>query len=105
SSSKLPPPPTPTPFPYTTLFRSFDPNTPGDDLRPLFDAVVDHVPPPRGNADAPLQLLVSNLDSSDYLGRIAIGRIFNGRVKIGEDRKSTRLNSSHLVISYAVFCL
>src|SRR5579872_3260659 len=57
---------------------------PGADLRPLFDAVVEHVPPPRGNADAPLQLLVANLDSSDYLGRIAIGRIFNGRVKIGD---------------------
>ena len=54
------------------------------DLRPLFDAIVDHVPPPRGNPDAPLQLLVANLDSSDYLGRIAIGRIFNGRVKIGD---------------------
>ncbi len=56
----------------------------GDDLRPLFDAILAHVPPPRGNPDAPLQLLVANLDSSDYLGRIAIGRIFNGRVKIGD---------------------
>ena len=54
------------------------------DLRPLFDAIVEHVPPPQGNAEAPLQLLVANLDSSDYLGRIAIGRIFNGRVKIGD---------------------
>src|ERR1700693_6065765 len=62
---------------------SSDPNTPGEDLRPLFEAVVDHVPPPRGNPDAPLQLLVANLDTSDYLGRIAIGRIFNGRVKVG----------------------
>jgi GTP-binding protein len=61
-----------------------DPAVPGEDLRPLFDAVVEHVPPPRGNPDAPLQLLVANLDSSDYLGRIAIGRIFNGRVKIGD---------------------
>src|SRR2546430_10681491 len=61
-----------------------DPTRPGEDLRPLFDAVVAHVPPPRGNADAPLQLLVANLDSNDYLGRIAIGRIFNGRVKIGD---------------------
>jgi GTP-binding protein len=42
------------------------------------------VPPPRGDVDAPLQMLVANLDSSDYLGRIAIGRIFNGRVKIGD---------------------
>jgi GTP-binding protein len=61
-----------------------DPNGTGEDLRPLFDAVVEHVPPPRGNPDAPLQLLVANLDSSDYVGRIAIGRIFNGRVKIGD---------------------
>ena len=56
----------------------------GEDLRPLFDAIVDYVPPPRGDADAPLQMLVANLDSSDYLGRIAIGRVFNGRVKIGD---------------------
>ena len=60
------------------------PDETGEDLRPLFDAVVKHVPPPRGNPDAPLQLLVANLDSSDYLGRIAIGRIFNGRVRIGD---------------------
>ncbi|HEY2907022.1 MAG TPA: translational GTPase TypA [Vicinamibacterales bacterium] len=63
---------------------TMDPNGAGEDLRPLFEAVVEHVPPPRGNPDAPLQLLVANLDSSDYLGRIAIGRIFNGRVKIGD---------------------
>jgi GTP-binding protein len=56
----------------------------GTDLRPLFDAIEKYVPPPRGNLDGPLQLLVANLDSSDYLGRIAIGRIFNGRVKIGD---------------------
>ncbi len=61
-----------------------DAETAGEDLRPLFDAVVEHVPPPRGNPEAPLQLLVANLDSSDYVGRIAIGRIFNGRVKIGD---------------------
>ncbi len=57
---------------------------PGEDFRPLFDAVLHHVPPPRGNVDGPLQILVANLDSSDYLGRIAVGRIFNGRVKIND---------------------
>src|SRR5438046_3569076 len=63
---------------------STTPDGVGEDLRPLFDAVVKHVPSPRGNPEAPLQLLVANLDSSDYLGRIAIGRIFNGRVRIGD---------------------
>ena len=57
---------------------------PGEDLRPLFEAIVEHVPPPRGNTEAPLQMLVANLDSSDYLGRIAIGRIFNGTVKLND---------------------
>ena len=63
---------------------SLDATTSGRDLRLLFDAVVMHVPPPQGNPEAPLQLLVANLDSSHYVGRIAIGRIFNGRVKIGD---------------------
>src|SRR3984885_1111192 len=53
---------------------SVDQSTEGQDLRPLFDAIVAHVPPPRGNPDAPLQLLVANLDSSDFLGRLAIAR-------------------------------
>jgi GTP-binding protein len=66
----------------------------GADLRPLFDAVVKHVPAPRGNPDAPLQLLVANLDSSDYLGRIAIGRIFNGRVKIGDAVAVVKLDTA-----------
>ncbi|HVD93938.1 MAG TPA: translational GTPase TypA [Vicinamibacterales bacterium] len=57
---------------------------PGEDFRPLFEAIIDHVPPPRGKADGPLQILVANLDSSDYLGRIAVGRIFNGTVKIAD---------------------
>src|SRR6185312_6071898 len=70
------------------------PDGAGEDLRPLFDAVVKHVPPPRGNPDAPLQLLVANLDSSDYVGRIAIGRIFNGRVKIGDAVAVVKLDTA-----------
>jgi GTP-binding protein len=56
----------------------------GENLQPLFEAIVEHVPPPRGNRDAPLQILVANLDSSDYLGRIAIGRVFNGTVALND---------------------
>jgi GTP-binding protein len=67
-------------------------NEPGSDLRPLFDAIIDDVPPPRGDVNAPLQMLVANLDSSDYLGRIAIGRIFNGRVKVGDPIAVCKLN-------------
>src|SRR5438045_1753914 len=48
---------------------SREPAGAGDDLRPLFDAILEHVPPPRGNPDAPLQILVANLDSNDYVGR------------------------------------
>ena len=51
-------------------------------FEPLFDAIVESVPPPKGDPTAPLQILVANLDSSDYLGRIAIGRVFNGTVKL-----------------------
>ncbi len=71
-----------------------DPAGTGEDLRPLFDAIVDSVPPPRGDPDAPLQMLVANLDSSDYLGRIAIGRIFNGRVKVGDPITVCKLDGS-----------
>ena len=56
----------------------------GADLRPLFDAIVAQVPPPAGDPAAPLQMLVANLDSSEYLGRIAIGRIFNGAVALND---------------------
>jgi GTP-binding protein len=59
-------------------------DTPGEDLRPLFEAIIEHAPPPRGQVEGPLQILVANLDSSDYLGRIAIGRVFNGRVRVGD---------------------
>ena len=66
----------------------------GVDLRPLFEAVVTHIPPPRGSATAPLQALVANLDSSDYLGRLAIGRVFNGHVKVGDPIAVCKLDGS-----------
>src|SRR5512143_2228828 len=54
------------------------------DLQPLFEALVRHVPAPPGSAEDVLQLLIANLDYSDYLGRLAIGRVFSGRVRVGE---------------------
>ena len=71
-----------------------DIDTPGENLEPLFEAIVEHVPPPRGNPDAPLQMLVANLDASDYLGRIAIGRIFNGTVVLNAPIAVLKLDGS-----------
>ncbi len=64
---------------------STDPNVPGRDLEPLFKAIVETTPPPGGEADGPLQILVANLDYSDYLGRLAIARVFNGTMRTGEE--------------------
>ena len=64
---------------------SLDPAVPGEDLRPLFDALLKHIPDPGGDPQGVLQLLIANLDYSDYLGRLGIGRIFSGRVKVGDD--------------------
>lgn len=56
----------------------------GVDMQPLFDAFVHHVPPPVGNPDLPLQLQVTTLDYSEYLGRIVIGKIHNGTIQVGQ---------------------
>jgi GTP-binding protein len=57
----------------------------GEDLRPLFDAILKTIPPSKGDAAGALQILVANLDYSDYLGRLAIARVFNGTMRTGED--------------------
>ena len=60
-------------------------DTPGENLQALFEAIVETIPAPQGEADGPLQILVANLDYSEYLGRLAIARVFNGTLKTGED--------------------
>jgi GTP-binding protein len=55
-----------------------------DDMTPLFQAIVQHIPPPKTSDEPFFQMLVSNLDYSDYLGRIALGRIVSGRVAVGD---------------------
>ncbi|ADI15189.1 translational GTPase TypA [Truepera radiovictrix] len=59
-------------------------DTPGDDLTPLFETILQHIPAAAADTEAPFQLQVTNLDYSDYLGRIAIGRVRRGRVRKGE---------------------
>ena len=73
---------------------SVDPAAPGQTLRPLLDAIVERIPPPAGDPAATLQVVVANLDSSDYLGRIAIGRIVNGRVALGDEIAVSKLDGT-----------
>jgi GTP-binding protein len=65
-----------------------------DSLRPLFEAILKNIPPPSGDPNAALQLLVANLDYSDYLGRIAIGRVFSGVLRHGEEVAIAKLDGS-----------
>jgi GTP-binding protein len=55
-----------------------------DNMEPLFELIKDNVHPPEGNPDAPFQLLVTNIDYNEYIGRIATGKIFNGKISSGE---------------------
>jgi len=64
---------------------SYSPDTPGTDLKPLFDTIVDYIPAPEADADAPFQMLVSAIDYNDFVGRIAIGRIERGTVKQNQE--------------------
>jgi GTP-binding protein len=61
-----------------------DLSRPGTDLRPLLDLLVEVTPPPQHQPDHPLQLLVTNLSANDYVGRMAVGRIRNGSIRIGQ---------------------
>src|SRR6058998_1702695 len=64
------------------------------DLRPLFEAILRHIPAPPGDAGGPLQILVANLDYSDYLGRLAIARVFNGTLNIGDEVGIVKLDGA-----------
>src|SRR3954451_20869443 len=64
------------------------------DLRPLFDAIVEHIPAPTGDPDGVLQMLIANLDYSDYLGRLGIGRVFNGTLRYGDTVSIAKLDGS-----------
>jgi GTP-binding protein len=63
-------------------------------LRPLFETILAKTPPPPGDPDATLQLLVANLDYSEYLGRLAIGRVFNGTLNLGDEVSIAKLNGT-----------
>ncbi len=69
---------------------------PGENLQPLFETILSTIPPASGDPDGPLQILVTNLDYSDYLGRLAIARVFNGTLHNGDEVNISRRDGSLL---------
>ncbi len=83
---------------YTDAIRgtaTLDPNQPGEDLQPLFDSIIRDVPAPLIDPDAPTQLLVSNIVYDPYKGRIAIGRLFAGQMRVGQPVTRIDIHGQH----------
>ena len=64
---------------------AYGPHETGTNLEPLFETIVNYIDPPKGDAEAPLQLLVSSIDYNEYVGRIAVGRIERGTIKVNQE--------------------
>ena len=65
-------------------YATYSPEIPGKDMKPLFDEILKEIEPPEGDPDGPLQILFSNIEYDDYLGRIGVGRVIRGTVKVGQ---------------------
>ena len=65
-------------------YATIAPDTPGEDMKPLFDAIIEHVPAPKGEVEAPLQMLISNIEFDEYVGTMAVGRIERGTMNVGQ---------------------
>ena len=66
-------------------YATYSPDVPSKDMKPLFDEIVKEIAPPEGDTDGPLQILFSNIEYDDYLGRIGVGRVIRGTVKVGQN--------------------
>ncbi|MCI8922071.1 MAG: translational GTPase TypA [Acutalibacter sp.] len=65
-------------------YASLDPSVPGTDMTPLFEMIINEVPAPKGDLEGPTQVLFSNIDYDDYVGRIGIGRVERGSLRVGQ---------------------
>ena len=63
-------------------YASLDPDVKGTDMKPLFETILSHVPAPEGDSEAPLQVLISTIDYNEYVGRIGIGKVSNGTIRV-----------------------
>ena len=93
------------PFLYTSSragTATVDLDQPGTDLTPLFEAILERVPAPTGDADGPFQMLISTLDFSTFVGRMGIGRIERGRVRVGQEVALLPIGAPGMVVDEAV---
>ena len=77
-----------SPFVFASARRgvaSLDLSEEGTDMKPLFETIIEHIPAPKGDLDAPLQALISTIDHSEYVGRIGIGKIENGIIHVNDE--------------------
>ena len=76
------------PFVYASAregIASYSPDEPGTDMKPLFETILKHIPAPEGDPDAGLQILISTIDYNEYVGRIGVGKIDNGTIRLNQD--------------------
>ncbi len=76
------------PFIYASAregIASYKADEPGTDMKPLFETIIKHIPAPEGDPDAGLQVLISTIDYNEYVGRIGVGKIDNGTIKLNQD--------------------
>ena len=76
------------PFIYASAregIASYKADEPGTDMKPLFETIINHIPAPEGDPDAGLQVLISTIDYNEYVGRIGVGKIDNGTIKLNQD--------------------
>lgn len=76
------------PFIYAsakTGVASDDMDVPGTDMKPLFEAIINHIPAPEGDPEAPTQVLISTIDYNEYVGRIGVGKVDNGSLKLNQE--------------------
>ncbi len=76
------------PFVYASAkqgISGMDPDKLGTDMTALFDTIVDYIPAPKGDPDAPLQVLISTIDYNEYVGRIGVGKVDNGSIKVNQE--------------------
>ncbi len=66
-------------------YASLDENERGTDMQPLFETIIDYIPAPKGDPDANTQVLISTIDYNEYVGRIGVGKVDNGSIRVGQD--------------------